>query len=149
MNAGIAADLLEDLTAVVSISSIHHVVRCLGTAEMRGPICQDLWARDIMLSKHYQCSSTNLSPTSLFDVSIRIEILFEIEHPRSLAVLLVPRLPRLDLAFLAAIPLGLAFRTLLEFLASLCFLLAVVATTLSNTLPLVQLLQCTTVSQVT
>ena len=64
MNAGIAADLLEDLTAVVSISSIHHVVRCLGTAEMRGPICQDLWARDIMLSKHYQCSSTNLSPTS-------------------------------------------------------------------------------------
>ena len=50
----------------------------------------------------------------------RIEIILKGQHCGAFAVFLVPCFPRLNLAFLAAIPLGLALGTLLKFLARLC-----------------------------
>ena len=79
----------------------------------------------------------------------RIKIIFELQYSGAFAVFLVARLPCLDLALFAAIPLGLALGTLLEFLASLGFLPAVATVTLFITFHLLQTLQCFTESKVT
>ena len=49
----------------------------------------------------------------------RVEVILKLQYRGAFAILLVACFPRLDLAFLAAIPLGLALGALLEFLASL------------------------------